>query len=266
MRWFPQLSTGALSQYPVRKTRRTRTALTAGQNGDTVKLTDPDAEAIEWELRLTGLTDHEWASIESLFDDCEGGLKTFGFLDPFDNLLAYSEDLEAAVWRKDALLQIQPGMPDPTGGASATKLLNAGQTPQGLSQTLEVPANLNYCFSAYVRSGATTGIRLEQRSPTRGLARDVTISPSWSRVRLSGNLHVDEQGVMFSIIVPAGGAVEVYGLQVEAQPAASEYRKTAGRGGVYPKARFADDELRLTSTGPDCHETVLRITTPVKNL
>lgn len=265
MRYFPQLVTGALSQYPVRKVHRTRTASTHGQNGDTFKLSDPDAETLEWELRLSGLTDSEWTAVESLFDECEGSLGTFCFLDPFDNLLGHSEDFEAAVWRRDPLLQILPGVEDPAGGTSAARLVNAGQTPQGLSQTLDVPASLHYCFSAYVRSGATGAVRLEQRSPTRALARDVRVSANWSRVRLSGNLQVPEDSVTFSIILPAGGSIEVYGLQVEAQPGSSEYRKTSGHGGVYPAARFADDELRLTSTGPNCHTTVLRITTSVKS-
>lgn len=265
MRYFPQLITGALSQYPVRKARRTRTPYTRSQDGDILKLGDPDAETLEWELRLTGLTDGEWAAIESLFEDCEGSLGTFCFLDPFDNLLAYSEDFEAAAWRRDPLLHVVPGVEDPAGGANAVRLVNAGQTPQGLSQTLEVPACLQYCFSAYVRSGAGGVAQLEQRSATRVLWRDVRGSANWSRVRLSGNLQADEENVTFSIVLPAGGSIDVYGLQVEAQPGISEYRKTSARGGVYPAARFADDELRLTSTGPNSHATVLRITTSVKS-
>lgn len=265
MLYFPQLGTGALSQYPVRKSRRTRTASSRGANGDLIKLSDPDAETVEWELRLTGLTDEEWEAIEALFDQCEGGLRTFCFLDPLDNLLSYSEDFAAAVWQRDPLLQITAGAPDPAGGTSAARLVNVGQTPQSLSQRLDVPAALHYCFSLYVRGAASGGITLEQRSATRALAQAAGVYATWRRVRLSGKLETDEQGVTFSVILPPGASVEIYGAQVEAQPAHSEYRRTSGRGGVYPEARFVDDELRLSSSGPNCHDTILRIISPLKS-
>lgn len=265
MRYFPQLVTGAITQYPVRRSRHTRTVLSAGQDGDLVKLHDPDAELLEWELHLSGLTDYEWAAIESLFDACEGRLRTFCFLDPLDNLLAYSEDFAADVWHKDGMLQVTPGVSDPDGGTAASKLVNAGQTPQALSQALDVPANMHFCLSAYVRASTEGKIRLEQHSQNEVLARDFDVSRDWTRVRLSGNLQADQKGVNFRIVLPPGAAVELYGVQVEAQPASSAYKKTGSRGGIYPEARFADDELRLTSTGPNSHSTAVRIVTPVKS-
>jgi len=58
----------------------------------------------------------------------------------------------------------------------------------------------------------------------------------------------DTASMRFGIEVAAGATVNVYGLQVEAQGAASAYRAST-RGGVYPDAHFSADELTVTCTG-----------------
>jgi hypothetical protein len=49
-------------------------------------------------------------------------------------------------------------------------------------------------------------------------------------------------------------------MQLEAQTGPSAYKKTAGRGGVYPLARFSEDLLRSKTEGIESHSTVIRIT------
>jgi hypothetical protein len=41
---YPQLGSGALSQYPVQKTRRVRTVVNRAADGSIIKLADPAAE------------------------------------------------------------------------------------------------------------------------------------------------------------------------------------------------------------------------------
>jgi hypothetical protein len=51
----------------------------------------------------------------------------------------------------------------------------------------------------------------------------------------------------------------VFGMQVEAQPAASLYKQTAETGGVYPNARFRDDVMTITTIGPNRHSCEMNI-------
>jgi hypothetical protein len=59
---YPQLSTGALVQYPVTKRRRLRTIRNRALDGSAIKCADPLAEITEWELHYEGLSDAEAAA------------------------------------------------------------------------------------------------------------------------------------------------------------------------------------------------------------
>ena len=52
----------------------------------------------------------------------------------------------------------------------------------------------------------------------------------------------------FSIALPAGQTIDVWGLQVEAQPYPSAYKQTSAALGIYEETYFGDDELTITST------------------
>src|ERR1035438_7018753 len=92
---YPQLGSGALSQFPVQKTRRARTVVNQASDGSTIKLADPAGAVTEWQLRYTDLSDAEAAALRAFFDSAEGTLNGFTFLDPAGNLLAWSDLLES---------------------------------------------------------------------------------------------------------------------------------------------------------------------------
>ena len=48
-------------------------------------------------------------------------------------------------------------------------------------------------------------------------------------------------------------------MQAEAQLAPSDYKMTGAHGGVYAKARFAQDRLTATAQGADIFDAVIRI-------
>ena len=58
---YPQLGSGALSQFPIRKTRRTRTVMNRAADGSTIKLADPAGVTTEWGLPYADLSDQEAA-------------------------------------------------------------------------------------------------------------------------------------------------------------------------------------------------------------
>ena len=76
---FPQLTPGAAVQFPCTKTMIQRTVVNQELDGGTVKLFDPGACRVEWQLKFAGLTSDEWGAIEQLFNTSEGQLGAFVF-------------------------------------------------------------------------------------------------------------------------------------------------------------------------------------------
>ena len=265
MACFPQLQTGGVGQFPLRRQRSVRTAATESPEGHVVKLGDADSESLTWLLRLSGLTDQEWGSIESFFEAREGSLGSFTFLDPADNLLAWSEDLTETAWQADPLLQPTGAIADPFGDTRATRVLNTGQAAQNIFQSVTAPADFHYCLSLYARSDQQVSLTLKRFSATANEASVVTVSSTWRRFASAGNLAAAEEPVNFGIEVPSGASIDVYGLQVEPQPAPSGYRRTGSHGGVYPKARFLDDALEVVTEQADRHSCVIRVYSTMKD-
>ena len=224
-------------------------------DGRTDVFADPDAAMTAWELRATALTLAEWNAIEALFQAASGMWQTFTFLDPNGNLLAESEALGATAWTNGALIQLTPGVADPLGTTRATRVVNAGQTVEPVAQTLNVPGNFHYCWSVWVRSAGGSSVTLAVANVTRAVA----LGPQWQRVFVSGSPGQTTTAVSFSIQLPAGASVDLFGAQAEAQLAPSDYKQTGVRGGVYSRARFASDQLTVTAQGTDVYDSVIRI-------
>src|ERR1700758_2351745 len=98
MFYFPQLTTGAVGQYPIEKRRLSRTLVNEAPDGTRFKLADTGATAIEWTLDFPPMNDAERYALPLLYGNVEGRLSTFTFLDPTDNLLCWSEKLDDPVW------------------------------------------------------------------------------------------------------------------------------------------------------------------------
>jgi hypothetical protein len=254
MATYPQLESGALSQFPVQKNRRARTVVNRAADGSTIKLADPAAKVTEWLLTYADLNDQEATALLGFFAAAEGRLNGFTFLDPAGNLLAWSDQLDQAVWQKDPLLSLTGGITDPRGGIQAWRLSNSGGAGQALGQTLAAPGEYRYCLSAYVRAATATSVGLTVGS--RAVQRVLT--KEWTRISWTSNGDAQASSVRFGIETGAGDVVEVYGLQVEAQTAASGY-KASKLGGVYEDAHLGDDVLTITSTDANRHSCTVKI-------
>jgi hypothetical protein len=221
----------------------------------TIKLADPEGEITEWQLEYTGLSDDEVTALQRYFAATEGCLNIFTFLDPTANLLAWSDQLDNAVWTKAPLLTITGEVADPVGGTSAWRLSNSGAGPQSISQTLQAPGGYMYCSSLYGRCPQTTTVTL-----LRGTDRaDRSLGAAWNRITFSGLGDAAAQSVEFGIELPAGGSMDIFGFQVEPQSSASVY-KPSTQGGVYQNAYFRDDMLSFTATDVNRHSATINIT------
>jgi len=249
--YYPQLSTGAISQLPVGQRASIRTVSNEMLGGDTIRMADPNDGSMRWQLQYSGLTDVEWASIEQLFEAVEGRLNTFTFLDPTDNLFMWSENWTNSVWTADPLLQRVSGIQDPVGTTNAVQLTNTAQTTQRIMQDIAGASWFQYCFSVYVRSAVSAVVQMGASAGGQDSLTAVPTGPAWTRVVASGRLAIVQDGLAFGIELPAGVSIQAFGAQVEAQPAAGEYKKTFDVGGVYPRTRFESDALTLNTNAPN---------------
>jgi hypothetical protein len=240
---YPQLSSGALAQFPLKRRHRKRTLVNDLPDNTTIKLQDPWSEIIEWQLVYSGLSDGEATSLEQFFEATEGNLAGFTFLDPTANLFACSDDLVNVVWNKAPFLSLTGGVGDPSGGSMGWHLSNSGSGQQAMSQTLSAPGNYIYTFSLYSRGSerSVISLRLGARTSSR------VLSTEWQRVCLSAAGEADAETTEFGIEVPAGASVDLFGFQVEAQPAPSAY-KPSQQCGVYEGTTFKDDTLSIIAT------------------
>lgn len=242
MRCFPQLA-----QYPVRRRRCQRTVVNECMDGHRVKLADAAGGRTKWRLTFRDLTDDEAGVLRSFFEESEGRLGSFTFLDPVDNLLRWSEKLDEAVWERGPLLSVQ------SLDGHIWQVANAGGAAQTIVQWLSVPADYYYCLGVWTRgTGGVALLRGEERAAEAA-------GEEWRRMVFAAQSQTAGEMVRFGVELEPGAAVELFGMQVEAQMGASAYKKTSSRGGVYEGARFDQDELRMTTVGVGRHECELKV-------
>lgn len=245
MNWYPQIGAGALAQFPLQRKRQWRAITNVMESGELISLPDTAGGQIEWRLSYQELTDAEVTRLTSLFAASSGEAASFGFVDPFANLLGWSEDLSQPGWQP-GLLTMAGGLSDPVGTSRAWSLQNTNGAEQMLAQSLGVPGTYVICFSAYVRSDS---------AGTIGILRDATrvnvpVGPQWKRILISGAGASGATASTFALAIVAGSTVRVFGLQVEAQPWPSPYRSTGPVAGILEETRFSGGDLAVTNTGP----------------
>jgi hypothetical protein len=258
MLYYPQLSTGAIAQYPLQRALYRRTVMNETVSGAFLKYADLDANAISWTLKYTGLTDAERAALEDLFRAVEGRLRHFVLLDPGSNLLRWSKDLSRPVWHSNPLLVVEQ-CDGPYAGTRAVRVTNGAQITQGIQQTLEAPAWYRYCFSVYARASEPSIVGVVIQSTNETVRQDMRVRHQWTRCTSSSNMQSSAEEVTCRIEIESGASIELFAPQCEAQPNPSPYILTGENGGVHPNTRFADDTLRFVANGVDDHAATVRL-------
>ena len=254
MLYYPQLTTGAVAQFPVTRNINMRTVANQLPSGYTIRMADTGAQKVAMAASIFRVS--PMASdrpFESLFEASQGQLDAFTFLDPADNLLMWSEDWTQTVWTADPLLQVIGGVADPLGGSAAMQLTNTAQTTQQIVQNTSGPSGFVYCYSVYVRSAVPATIQLVVTTTGQTVLTAVTTTSSWTQGDSLRSLSVQQEGIGFGVQLPAGVQVDTFGAQAEAQPGAGLYKKTIDLGGVYSSTRFSSDLLLVTATAPNQH-------------
>lgn len=259
MLYYPQLSSGAGAQFPLRRRLGLRTVTNESSSGDQIRMPDAGARMTGWKLQYKNLNDAERAAIEQLFEACEGRLSTFIFLDPTDNLLQWSADWSKQAWTAGPMIQIAGGMADPVGGSAAMQVTNAGQGPQRVMQTTAGASWFQYCFSIYVRSDAPAEAKMVIASGGAESTNAIVTSATWTRITQLGGLTAKSDGISFGIELAAGERIYAFGAQVEGQASPGLYKPTTDRAGVYEKARFDSDMLDTSCEGVNTHSCTVQL-------
>lgn len=251
---FPQIGLGAVAQFPLTRSRKWRTILNNLEDTEQIMLPDTPASQVEWRLSYQDLTDTEAGAISSLFAAMQGSFGAFTFIDPLANLLAWSEGLAEPGWQF-GLLQNTSGVNDPLGTQRAWSVSNPGAASQSLQQTLGMPGEYIACLSVYLRSDGAGTVALVRD----GTQVNVAVGPAWQRAFVSSAGTAGAGESSFSLAVAAGQTIDVWGLQVEAQPYPSVYRQTSAAEGIYAETYFENDELTVTSTSPGFSSCEIRL-------
>jgi len=261
--YFPQLSSGASAQYPIKKVRLARTIKNILPDGHMILLSDPNGARLIWQMAYTDLSSADVQALQNHFTTCVGPYHAFTFIDPTDNMLISSSDLTAAAWQAARLVHISPGLADPDGGTSAFTLTNTGQASEQISQTLNVPSGYQYCFSLYASSAQVAELTLLRLGSSSQQPMSFAIGPGWTRITSGGRLNDSGTGITVAVTLAPGQQVGLYGLQLEAQTAPSRYRPTAQTGGVYANAHWGVDQLTVTADAPNLSSTTFTIETAI---
>ncbi len=244
MLYFPQLYSGATAQYPFVKRRIYRTITSAAPDGRMLKLGDPAWSMAEWELTIrnalepganrTGdVLQHAW----------KAGSASSPFSTPPTTCWSGAGTWQPRLGPRDRSSRSPPDRPIRRADRKRRSVSNAGAGTQSVQQTIEGPGWFHYCFSFYASSEQPLSLAVFRFTGGVEVARSYPVDSRWKRLALSGRSQGAQESITFGISLEAGAAVNVYGMQVEAQPAPSAYRKTTSRSGVHANARFNDDVL-----------------------
>jgi hypothetical protein len=254
---YPQNSAGSVCQFPFTKTLQYRTIVNSAEDGARILLDDPNASGIKWTLGYSGLTDAELAVYQSFFAAMNGRLQTFTFLDPSANLFTWSEDFTQDAWQKNTFLHLQPGAGDPLGTQRATTVTNQGSGDLTLTQSVSIPGSYLCCFSLFVSSPSPARIALSRGSASEAFS----VTPAWNRLYISATTQDGADTSVFSITIPAGCQIALFGAQLEPQPRPSTYVPSLDRSGVYTSTRFDSDTFSFQSEAPNSNRCALKLYT-----
>ncbi len=259
--YFPQLASGALAQYPIKKTRLVRTIKNQLLDGSMILFSDPGGAHLIWQMVYTELAIPDIDALQTHFAVCNGPYHAFTFIDPTDNMLVSSLDLTTSPWQTSSSVQISPGLQDPNGRNSAFTVTNTGQAAQEISQKLAVPAGYQYCFSLYAMSAESTLLTVIRKGSSQQQSISALVSPTWTRIVSSGRLSDPGTEFTVSLSLAPGQQIGLYAPQLEPQIAPSRYRATAETGGVYANAHWGVDELTVSAIAPNLFSTSFTIET-----
>lgn len=243
MNYYPIQETGAAAQFPMVRTRRWQSLETRTAGGHVARGLQPETRRVHWQLDYVDLTDAEASALTDLFEQSKGGLQSFVFVDPLENLLRGSEELGHGQWLLSGGVTVAKSG---TQSPAVFQVTDSAQAAGTVGQTLALPPGGGFCLSCWVEgaAGQTVGLRIG------GHSRQVATNGAWQRVWFAAPSET-AGSTLCALELGAGAAVRVHSMQLEQQAAPSGYRAGTASGGVYPETRFEQESLDVAATGPN---------------
>jgi hypothetical protein len=259
---FPDLRSQAIAQLPSSYQTSIRVAEAKTVSNKSFTYLDEAHRYKVWHLRFQGLTDEERSTLDGFYRAAGGRLRTFLFVDPFDNLFADS-GLDSPRWTADPQLLVRSGEIGPKGLGQALLISNSSMTAGRFRQILSVPGWFRYTHSIHVRSISNSQVTLYALSGDNAVARLVSPGSDWSRKSLTF-ARLSQSGTL-EAGVEIGPLTEVclYGAQLECTAAPTNYKETSARSGIHLDCRFGNDILTWQSEGINSHSTQIEIITRI---
>lgn len=260
------LSTGAIARYPMARQRRYATKQI--DFADFSRQTAPllNSPLMNWDITLSQLTDAEFAAIAQFFDLQKGSYGTFTFVDPWDNLLQYSEQFGNAAWNIGSNMLIgqnylansqdfENWSLSNTGSSNPSVTPDAQTAPDGTTtaDTIAFPsvpnttgdnsyiynkstppttASMTFTFSVWLRvASGTASINIEANDfVSQSSTTTCNLTTSWQRFYTTVTFNSSPSGNVFGVIVnpqnSAAVSVGAWGAQLEYGAAPSDYTAT----------------------------------------
>lgn len=265
MALFPQVASGAVTQFPTRSALRYLTRVNTLADGAEYKYADQASALGGFEVSFEQLLGSDIDVLIAFFNARYGTYQRFTFLDPLRNLVKWSEDFAQPVWNKFAPgnFTFSSGQADPLGGTGAQLVTNSGGSTNSIWQDIPAsPESQHFTGSIWLKQstpGLTVIVRVEDGL---GQQQDFDARPgaNWERVWATTKFSASAAAVTrLTFIFPASASVYTFGAQLAYLPGPGGYSKNQGSTGVHPTCRFEEPDLAHRVHNFGAHGTMLRI-------
>jgi len=206
------------------------------------------------------LTEEELDRLRQLISESRGAAGGFTFIDPWSNMLGYSEDLGAGAWHSSAfseVVRVNPGEP----GDAIHSIRSLSPSAEGIEQVVLLGGVGVFCLSCEVRSDGLAAGRIALQSTTQIAETGFTTGPAWRSVRVVGAFSQPIEELRAVIAVGPGESLLVRGIELDYQATPSPYKPSYGAGGVYLGARIIEEEYVETLRGQGWFDCDLEVRT-----
>lgn len=274
--YFPQLSSGIMTQRPYRFSQAFNSVLSdtpAGRPYGFVKRGSgltyyPTGPLGKWDIYFTSITDAEVQTLRTFFASVQGRVGEFVFLVPEGNLVPNSENFSDASWSLSGIT-VGSAVTDPFGGNRATTLtstisnasLTATVVPAGFVPTFW------FCLSLYAKAhSAGQNLALGfQDAGHSNLAQAVFALPQnqWTRIYCPFQMPGGNNTVLNAVIggngTWASTAIDVFGVHCCPTGGLGDYLKSPANFGLHNHCRFDVDMMEIRTVGPNENSVTLPI-------
>jgi hypothetical protein len=257
--YFPQLnSAGTMVHLPSKYSVNFLTTKVDLPSGPRLVKSWRNSPLRAWELQYAAMTDSEATALQNFFDARLGPTGEFVFLDPWGNLVQYSETFSDASWVKFGVT-VGSSATDPFSGSRAVSLTGSGAGSY-IKSTLPCSgvSGWKMCTSVWVKASTSKDASVGVINDGSTELTTVTLSAGqWTRISHS---FTAAGASAPEIVVGIGtGAMTVFGAKASSTPGPGEYVRSPLGYGYRSKCRFDMEDLDIVHVGPNENNASVRI-------